>query len=193
MTDVASPAPADVIPADLEIERAAPSDAGELAYVAAVTFPLACPPHTTRADIATFITRNLSPARFSEYLHDVAVAVFVARERGEAIGYGLLREGLPPGESTYSLPEGRTIELSKLYVLPHHHGNGAATLLMRSAIEYARQTSAATLWLGVNQLNVRAQRFYQKSGFAKAGTKTFTVGGETEHDFIFALPLQITP
>lgn len=36
----------------------------------------------------------------------------------------------------------------------------------------------------INQLNVRAIRFYEKSGFAGVGEKRFQVGTGLEHDFV---------
>jgi ribosomal protein S18 acetylase RimI-like enzyme len=40
------------------------------------------------------------------------------------------------------------------------------------------------VWLGVNQLNARANRFYEKNGFAIVGEKKFLVGGKAEDDFV---------
>ncbi|MEP6478552.1 MAG: GNAT family N-acetyltransferase, partial [Rhodoglobus sp.] len=40
------------------------------------------------------------------------------------------------------------------------------------------------VWLGVNQFNARANRFYEKSGFAIVGTKKFLVGEKYEDDFV---------
>jgi ribosomal protein S18 acetylase RimI-like enzyme len=40
------------------------------------------------------------------------------------------------------------------------------------------------VWLGVNQKNQRAQRFYTKSGFEISGTRTFQVGAGREDDFV---------
>jgi ribosomal protein S18 acetylase RimI-like enzyme len=36
----------------------------------------------------------------------------------------------------------------------------------------------------VNQQNDRANRFYEKSGFAKVGTKRFKLGANWEEDFV---------
>jgi ribosomal protein S18 acetylase RimI-like enzyme len=46
------------------------------------------------------------------------------------------------------------------------------------------------MWLGVNSQNAKAIRFYEKSGFRKVGTKSFTRGTTVEHDFVMerALP-----
>jgi RimJ/RimL family protein N-acetyltransferase len=36
----------------------------------------------------------------------------------------------------------------------------------------------------VNEENARANRFYEKNGFAKVGTKRFLVGERYEDDFV---------
>jgi ribosomal protein S18 acetylase RimI-like enzyme len=82
-----------------------------------------------------------------------------------------------------------TAELSKIYVLPGHHGAGVSRLLMEAALDAARRRGAAGAWLGVNQLNERAQRFYRKSGFDPVGTKRFLVGARYEDDYVFERPL----
>jgi ribosomal protein S18 acetylase RimI-like enzyme len=40
------------------------------------------------------------------------------------------------------------------------------------------------MWLGVNSQNAKAIRFYEKSGFRKVGTKSFTLGSTVAHDFV---------
>jgi tRNA (guanine37-N1)-methyltransferase len=55
---------------------------------------------------------------------------------------------------------------------------------MESTIEAARARNVAGMWLGVNQRNARAGRFYQKSGFEVVGEKTFMVGPELHHDYV---------
>jgi tRNA (guanine37-N1)-methyltransferase len=77
-----------------------------------------------------------------------------------------------------------TAELSKLYVLPDRRGGGIAAQLMAHSLAAARDAGAVGVWLGVNQLNARAIRFYEKSGFARVGEKRFRVGAGLEHDFV---------
>ena len=77
-----------------------------------------------------------------------------------------------------------TIELSKCYVLPGHHGEGVAGLLMRASVDAATARSAEGIWLGVNEENERAQRFYGKHGFERVGSKRFLVGDRLEHDWV---------
>ena len=44
------------------------------------------------------------------------------------------------------------------------------------------------MWLGVNQENQRAQRFYAKSDFRVSGTKTFRLGDSVENDYVMVRP-----
>jgi ribosomal protein S18 acetylase RimI-like enzyme len=75
-------------------------------------------------------------------------------------------------------------ELSKMYLLPDFHGTGFATTLMEHALAIATEWRVRCVWLGVNQKNQRAQRFYAKNGFEIGGTRTFQVGAGREHDFV---------
>ncbi|WP_327145333.1 GNAT family N-acetyltransferase [Nocardia sp. NBC_01327] len=167
------------------VERAVPADAGALGEVAAVTFPLACPPESTPADIAAFIDDVLSPARFGEYLTDLDRTVLKAVSDAQIVGYSLLHAAEPADPDVAALIDLRPVtEISKMYVLPGHHGNGVSGALMGSALDEAREAGRAGVWLGVNQQNARAQRFYRKHGFEIAGTKTFTVGSQLHHDYV---------
>jgi ribosomal protein S18 acetylase RimI-like enzyme len=77
-----------------------------------------------------------------------------------------------------------SVELSKCYVHPEHHGLGAAAELMHASLRAAAEAGGRAVWLGVNSQNARAIRFYEKSGFRKVGTKSFRLGSAVEHDFV---------
>jgi diamine N-acetyltransferase len=169
----------------MDIRIATPVDAATLAELAAATFPLACPPHTTDAAIADFISKYLSETSFAGYLVDPARVVFLALEETRAIGYAMLVIGEPTDPAVAaSLTLRPTSELSKLYVLPGHHGAGVSSVLVDAATDAARAAGCAGMWLGVNEENARANRFYEKSGFVRVGVKTFLVGENYEDDFV---------
>ena len=174
----------------LVVRPALAADAASLAAVAAVTFPLACPPHTTDEAKADFIAQHLTEAHFADYLADPDRDLFVAELDGAAVGYTMLVAGEPSDPDVVAAITARpTIELSKVYVLPDAHGRGIAQELMAASIAAARARGASGVWLGVNEENVRANRFYEKSGFARVGTKRFLVGGRYEDDFVRELVL----
>ncbi|MGA8331462.1 MAG: GNAT family N-acetyltransferase [Mycobacterium sp.] len=161
------------------VAPAEPADVAELAAVAADTFPLACPPSVAPADIASFIDANLSDTRFAEYLSDPQRTILIARQDDRIVGYTMLIRGA----------EDDRAELSKMYVLPAQHGSGVATALMDAALVAVAEWRAECVWLGVNQKNERAQRFYAKSGFAVSGTRTFQLGAHAEHDYVMVRPV----
>ncbi len=168
------------------IRRAASDDVDSLAFLAAATFPLACPPHTAPEDAAAFVLEHLSAAAFRRYLDDPDRIVLVAEQQGRMIGYTMLVVGEPQDEDVAAAVVLRpTSELSKCYVVPGQHGKGVAARLMLASLDAARERGAAGIWLGVNQENQRAQRFYVKSGFRKVGRKRFRVGERWEDDFVF--------
>ncbi len=174
----------------VEIRFAEPRDAAELARLAAVTFPLACPPSLSAAAIAEFIALNLSEAKFASYLADESRILLLAESDGEAAGYVMLVTGAPSDpDVAAAVSERPTIELSKFYVLEGHHGRGVAGTLMAGVLGAAGGTGASSIWLGVNQQNARANRFYEKNGFVQVGTRTFQVGSSLENDFVRELPL----
>lgn len=160
------------------VRLATPDDMPGLAALAAATFPLACPPSVGPADADAFVAAHLSPERFAGHLVDPDHRVLVASdESGTLLGYTLLVLGEPHDEHAAAAVTLRPVQ-------PSSHGTGVAAALMAASLAMARDLGAAGIWLGVNRHNVRAQRFYAKSGFAVVGTKHFTVGSVREDDYV---------
>lgn len=142
------------------------------------------------ASIERFIGEHLTAERFTEYVADPGRAVLVAEEGDRVVGYAMLVHGEPYDADVRAVVRHTpTTELSKIYVLPDAHGGGIARDLLAAAVDVARDISAAGIWLGTNQANERAQRFYLKSGFERIGAKRFWVGDHYEDDYVFELPL----
>lgn len=170
----------------ITVRAARDGDAAELAAVAAATFPLACPPSVDPADIKAAIATTLSCRCFAGYLADPHRVVLVAVDGNRIVGYAMLIRGRAPELST-------RVELSKMYVLESHHRSGAAAQLMQSGIAWAADSGAASVWLGVNRKNERAQRFYRKHGFEVTGTRRFRLGQSYEDDFVMTRPIPRPP
>ena len=183
--------PAKPLAPTVDLATAERVDSRELAAVAAQTFPLACPPAMTAENIAVFVETNLSPARFAEYLADPDRAILVAAQCRRIVGYAMLVRGVADDADVQRAVAIRpAAELSKMYVLPEHHGAGVAPALMERALTIAQGWAARCVWLGVNQKNTRAQRFYAKSGFGVSGTRSFQVGARREADFVMVRELR---
>jgi GNAT superfamily N-acetyltransferase len=169
------------------IRLATSTDAAQLAELATVTFPLACPPGNTADDIQSFIDGNLLEQHFAAYLADPDKAILVA---DDFQGYTLtvFREPTDP-DVVKALTTTPSAELSKCYVRAGNHGTGLAGELMQATIELARSRGSAAVWLGVNEHNAKANRFYEKHGFVQVGTKRFRLGDHWEDDYVRQLLL----
>lgn len=166
------------------------ADLAQLADLAALTFPLACPPSVTEENVAAFIADNLTQAHFARYLDDPDRLVLVARRCGRMVGYAMLIRGVPDDDDVQKAVSVRpAVEISKMYVLPDDQGVGVSAALMGEALTRARALGANCVWLGVNQLNRRAQRFYAKHCFTVNGTRTFRLGTRIENDYVMVRPV----
>ena len=176
----------------VRVDPATAADLVELAAVAAETFPLACSSSAAVEDIDAFIVATLSASRFGEYLADPDRVVLTATDGDRIIGYTMLIRRADSSGVDADVPPSVTprpaVELSKMYVLPDWHGSGAAGLLMQAGIAWAEAGGAGAVWLGVNQGNQRAQRFYRKHGFDTVGARTFRLGANLEDDFVMVRP-----
>ncbi|MCI4656331.1 GNAT family N-acetyltransferase [Cryobacterium sp. ZS14-85] len=171
----------------IAIRQAGAADAGVLAELAAATFALACPPHTTAEAIAAFVRDVLAEANFAAYLADPERMLFLAEDQDTrlSLGYTMLIFGEPADSDVLAAIGIRpTVELSKCYLRAETHGRGVAGLLMTATLDAARERGARGAWLGVNEENARAIRFYGKHGFAAVGTKHFLVGDRYEDDYV---------
>ena len=173
------------------IRLAGDADAAALAEVAAVTFPLACPPTTTKEASDAFVAAHLVESNFRAYLADPDRVIVVADPGGGGPldGYTMLVLGESTDPDVQAAVGIRpTCELSKCYVRADAHGRGVAALLARTRAE-AIEHGAAGMWLGTNVANARAIRFYEKHGFVTVGHKRFRLGDGDEEDFVMEAAL----
>ena len=187
-------------PAVPSFRIATTADADEVAALAARTFSLACPPTTTAEAIAAHIRTVLSPARFRVHLADPTHRVVLAEVGGRPVGYTMVVQA-PPSDPDVAgalrlRPE---VELSKVYVEQGAHGAGVARPLMAETLRVARELAGergldadAGIWLGVNEHNARAIRFYERSGFRIVGTRSFRLSDAVETDHVMERALAAT-
>jgi len=169
----------------ISIQRCVIADADALSTLAVATFALACPASTTAENIDAFCREKLSSEAFRAHLSTPECALWIALDNATPVGYVMSVSGQPGDPDIAAAVASRpTTEISKLYVLASHHGGGLASELLAIAVAQAIDSGAASVWLGVNQDNIRANRFYEKSGFVVVGTRKFEVGDSFESDFV---------
>lgn len=131
------------------------------------------------AELETFLAAKHGPAAMARALADPTIAIWVCEVDGVLAGYALC------GNMTLPHPDALPGdgELHRLYVDKAFHGHGAAKALMDEAVAWMAGRRAQ--WLGVWSGNVRAQKFYARYGFEKAGEYDYVVGSTVDHEFIF--------
>ncbi|MGJ1749370.1 GNAT family N-acetyltransferase [Clavibacter sepedonicus] len=124
----------------------------------------------------------------------------LAEVGGEMVGYTMV-VAAPPADADVAgvlrlRPE---VELSKVYVEAGSHGVGVARPLMAETLRVARELAGergldgeAGIWLGVNEHNSRAIRFYERSGFRIVGTRSFRLSDAVETDHVMEQALAAT-
>lgn len=167
------------------VSQARAADAAALHELAAVTFPLACPPGTPKEASDDFVSTYLSEASFAAYIADPDRAVLVASVDGVFVGYTMtvFAESTDP-DVLAALTVRPSAELSKFYVRAEQHGVGVSAALMEATVAAIAERGYAAAWLGVNKFNSRANRFYEKNGFAQVGDKKFLLAGNWEDDYV---------
>lgn len=172
-------------------EVASDSDMAEVADFAGRTFPLACPPSTTEAEIADFISTNLSVEALSRARAAGARITVCRDEDGPIVAYALVEKQPPPGLESFA---SSACYISKFYVDLGRHGTGVAGALLEFCLADAVACwDPAAVILGTNRENRRAARFYRHHGFTKVGRRDFVVGGRSHEDFVFARDLTADP
>lgn len=166
------------------IRRATPADAAAIATLAARLFPLGCP-QTAPADLAAYISAELTPARFLTLLDDPNIIVLLAEADARLVAYMLVARYSPQPQ----LALAEAAEFRKLYVDPAWHGRGVAAELMQRAFELLAD-EPCPVWLTVFSENPRAIAFYRRLGFEIAGEQIFIVGTDPQRDFLMLRPAE---
>lgn len=174
----------------LHIRRATAADAGPLAQNMGEWF-LAAYSHASSADdTAAFVTANFAAAKQAAEIADPQIATLIMEAGDEMVGYAQVRFATPPPTC---ITEPEPAELGRFYLAPAYHGRGAAAQLMRAVRAIARERGRLWLWLLVWQEAPQAIRFYEKQGFAIAGTAVFLVGNDRKADWVMRAPVDHGP
>ncbi len=174
----------------IKIRPATVDDAPALSRFGATTFRETFEEENAQEDMARYLAEAFTPERQAIEIADPAGAVLLAEhvdESGdsELVGYA----HLAPGPAPEAVRSPDPLELKRLYVARAWHGRRVAQALMEAALDAARTHGAQTLWLGVWERNPRAVAFYTKYGFVRVGEHTFTLGADSQTDWLLARPV----
>lgn len=90
----------------------------------------------------------------------------------------------------YEQTEGQrddSLEIERLYILPHYKGLHLGSKLMEFALDLAKDKGKKRVWLGVWEHNEPAKAFYSTWGFKRFSQHTFPVGSDPQTDELWEL------
>ncbi len=126
----------------------------------------------TDEDMALFLETSYDPAKVEAELREPLSRFLLMEDEAGPLGFTRLM-----GE------DGGRVELVRFYMEERAIGTGAAHRLMEETLDLARSLGYQDVYLGVWEKNIRAQRFYEKWGFAKVAEKVFMVGTDPQVDW----------
>lgn len=169
----------------ITIRSATAADAPALAEFAERVFDEVFSPGNDEGDMASYMTEAFGPRQQRAEITEPGAIVLVAEDAAGALA-GYLHITATDTPACVPAP---AVELKRLYVDPRRHSRGLGKRLLDEGIARALASGASRLWLGVWENNARAQTFYLREGFTRAGEHTFLLGSDPQTDWIMQRPL----
>lgn len=165
---------------EINIRRINIEDVSVLAAIARQTFYDTFTGTCTESDMQEFLDRYYSTEQLGRELLDEENFCFFAETDGEPVAYLQFKETY---DNFPEIKKWKALELKRIYVLTAFHGKGIAQKLMDFFLALAAEKKYEVVWLGVWEHNLRAQKFYEKYGFADSGyTHDFPIGSTPQTD-----------
>lgn len=168
----------------ISIKIALPEDVPYVAEIGKITFYETWRKVNTEEDMELYLKESFGWEKIRKDVSDAFTNIFLlAYESEKLIGYAKMRR-----DRTYSEFQGeKAIEIERIYVKREFQGKKVGKLLMDRCIEIAKSENSVWLWLGVNNENIKATRFYFRYGFEVFGTKKFKLGNAEDEDLLMKL------
>jgi diamine N-acetyltransferase len=133
-------------------------------------------------ELADYCLRFFNLEMVRKELENPKLTYLIAEFEGNAVGFAELREG-----KKIECMEGKNaIEIQRIYVIEPMKGKGIGGVLIEKCCQIGREKGYETIWLGVWDKNVEAQKFYQKIGMENVGLTDFSDGKNEFLNFVFA-------
>ena len=165
---------------EINIRRIDTDDVAALSVLARQTFYDTFTGTCTAEDMQGFLDQYYSETQLGKELLDEEMFFFFAEADGAPVAYLQFKEEY---KNFPEIKKWKALELKRIYVLSEFHGKGIAQKLMDLYMDFAAEKKYEAVWLGVWEHNVRAQKFYEKYGFADSGyTHDFPIGSTPQTD-----------
>lgn len=174
-------------PAAIRFRTAEPADAAALGEFMARNFMAAYGHCSTPQNVAAAIAEHYGESAQARQIADPSRCNLIAQDdAGDWLGHAQLHFDGPTPDPVSRRP---SAELARFYVDPAFHGAGVAQAMMAEVDRIARARGAVGVWLSVWKDQPQAVRYYEKSGFTRAGTLVFTVGDDPKDDWLMVREL----
>lgn len=165
---------------EIDIRRINIDDVAVLSVLARQTFYDTFTGTCTAEDMQGFLYQYYSETQLGKELLDKEMFFFFAEADGAPVAYLQFKESY---DNFPEIKKWKALELKRIYVLNEYQGKGIAQKLMDFFLNVATEKKYEAVWLGVWEYNVRAQKFYEKYGFADSGyTHDFPIGSTPQTD-----------
>ena len=165
---------------EINIRRINIDDVAVLSILARKTFYDTFTGTCTVADMQLFLNQYYSEIQLGKELLDEEMFFFFAEDDGVPVAYLQFKEDY---KSLPEMKKWKALELKRIYLLNELQGKGIAQKLMDFFLNFAAENKYEVVWLGVWEHNIRAQKFYEKYGFADSGyTHDFPIGNTPQTD-----------
>lgn len=164
----------------IQIVKITPDDADILLQLAHKTFEDAFRHQNSPDDYDAYVAQAFTRKKIlSEILNSDSFFYF-AMDGDEPVGYLKLNTGNAQTEHH----DKNYLEVERIYILASQQGKRIGDQLLNFAIDLARQNNNDSIWLGVWEHNLGAQRFYQRHGFEPFGSHQFMLGNDVQTDLL---------
>ncbi len=160
--------------------RATIADAEMLSVIAAQTFYDTFTGTCTEEDMQSFLVEYYNLQQVKQELANELDFYYLAEVEGEVVGYLRFMEDY---KNFPEVAQWKALELKRIYIVKEFQGRGVAQILMDFVLKFAAENKFQVVYLGVWEHNLRAQKFYEKYGFANTGhTHDFPIGNTPQTD-----------
>jgi len=170
----------------IEIRRAIPSDAIQIALLGRVTYTESHGDYiANKAHLLEFNNQHYSVSKIREELNDEDVLYWIVFSDELPIGFAKLSLNIEhPIKS-----EINSCKLQRLYILNDFIGLKIGSELQDIILQKAMDLNFKDIWLTAYYKNKKGIRFYEKYGFKEIGNIDYIVGKSNYPNLIFAKTL----
>jgi ribosomal protein S18 acetylase RimI-like enzyme len=163
------------------------SDIRDLQKMSRITFADTFDRITAPDDMKAFLDTAYATDELTEQVRNPDSRFWFLVADGQKAGYLKLNVGDAQSEPTMRTPE--SLEVERLYILPEFKHRGLGTYLMEFSEKEARRLGKKSMWLGVWEGNIPAQKLYESQGFHMVGSHVYQVGSDPQRDLLMSRSL----